>query len=179
MQKHVTLNITYVRLLTMQSSRDQTRFDREMMIDSVLGRLSREWYTSSRSDFLSSIRRQCVGLRYCLVALLSAVDQEYNQYNLNKLFDHVGKGHTALNRFCDVAINLRHKFPETSLHHTQLYQRVNLYAIDLRYLMFQFNQVIHYFLHNRVLLVLYLRIIYKLRTKIESYLVHVDYWNSN
>ena len=86
-------------------------------------------------------------------------------------------GHGALNRFCNVTINLRRQFPHTSLESVLLFQRINLYAIEILDLMEQFLIVSHYFLHKKREIVIFLRILLKIRMKIEKYLVHVDFWN--
>ena len=154
-----------------------SRFDQLLRPSTPIGRLSYEWFTCSDDDLRDSIIRQTKGAQCCLVGLINATNSEYNENNLSKLFLHIGMGHTALNRFCDLAINLRKTFPHTPLTDTLLYQRINLYAIEILELIYKFNQVKEYFTQERKLMVLYLRIIYKLRVKLERYLVHVNYWN--
>ena len=154
-----------------------SRFDRLLRENTTIGLLCYEWFTCTDDDIREHIHRQTRGAQCCLVGLINATNSEYNENNLSKLFLHVGKGHTALNRFCDLAINLRKKFPHTPLTDTFLYQRINLYAIEILELIYRFNQVKEYFTDDRKLIVLYLRIIDKIRVKLESYLVHVNYWN--
>ena len=154
-----------------------SRFDRSLRENTSIGRLSKEWFTCTDDDLRESIIRQTKGAQCCLVGLINATNSEYNEYTLSKIFLYVGGGHTALNRFCDLTINLRKKFPHTPLTDTLLYQRINLYAIEILELIYRFNQVNEYFTHQRKLIVIYLRIIYKLRVKLERYLVNVNFWN--
>ena len=154
-----------------------TGFEKLLRERSPIASLSRQWYTSCEEELLESVNRQCRGLQTCLVALINATNSEYNDNNITKLFLHVGRGHSVLNTFCDRTINLRRIFPHSSLEGTQMYQRVNLYAIEILELVYQFKQVKEYFTHRRKTMVIFLRIVFKIRIKLEKYLVHVNYWN--
>ena len=159
-------------MVTMSNS-----FKRLLSGNSSLSEISRDWYHSSEDDLRQAVERQTSGLRIILQALTYATYSEHNINNLMKIFLHLGMGHGALNRFCNVTINLRRQFPHTSLESVLLFQRINLYAIEILDLMEQFLIVSHYFLHKKREIVIFLRILLKIRMKIEKYLVHVDFWN--
>ena len=154
-----------------------SKFDKLLWENSRIGALTRDWNSCSEEDLIDSVNRQCRGLQTCLLGLISATCSDFNENNISKLFLHIGKGHSVLNAFCNLTINLQRRFPHTSLADTQMYQRVNLYAIELLELVYQFKQVKEYFLHKRKTMVIFLRIVFKIRIKLESYLVHVNYWN--
>lgn len=139
-------------------------------------RMFLEWETESEKYLVESIRRQSTGLTTCLQALLLASHLEQSSRNLRILHNLLRLSHQTLLRFSNVVLNYRRKFSVDGWERTSLYQKINIYAIELWDMTDDFVNLHDYFLHARKILVVFLRIVYKTRVKIESYLVDVDFW---
>ena len=134
------------------------------------------WEQCNLTELMQSVSRQTIGLQVCLDGLKNASYCEDNEGNLGILLRLLQRAHHALNRFCDVFLNLRRKFPLDGLGLCTTLQQLNLYAIEFTYLKEYFLEIVDYFTEQRQVIVLFLRIIFKLRIRLEDYLVQVDYW---
>ena len=134
------------------------------------------WDNCTLTDLMQSVNRQTMGLQVCIDGLKNASYSEVSERNLEILTRLLQRAHHALNRFCDLFLNLRRMFPLPGFGLCSTLQQLNLYAIEVIYLMESFRDVVDYFTEQRHVIVLFLRIIFKLRIRLEDYLVYADYW---
>ena len=97
--------------------------------------------------------------------------------NIQKILTLLRNGHFALNRFCNLFFNLQRNLADGDMETCKPYQKVNLYAMEIVELVDSFLTVIEYFDDSQRVLIVFLRVLFKLRTPVEKYLVAVNYWN--
>lgn len=139
--------------------------------------LFEEWTKYGGHELFDSLHRQTAGLKTCLSALMLATFKETNPRHLSILEDFLKQSHRAMNRFCDVVINCRRTIPVIALTSCHDYQKINLYSVEVVELVESFMSVRDYFSGSSTILIIFLRIVYKIRRKVELYLVAVNYWN--
>lgn len=137
-----------------------------------------EWTRISTRELEDSLQRQYNGALTCLIHFTMATNKEYKQTHIKVLTTLLRKAHTTFDRFCNVCINLRRMNPVPSGGDKYLksYQTLNLLAYEIMHLMHEFYMVKEYFMDDRIIMVIFLRITYILRIKLEKYLVDVRYW---
>ena len=135
------------------------------------------WDNCDKFELLQSVQRQTWGLRTCLHGLTFATYREYDMANIQKILTLLRNGHFALNQFCNLFFNLQRNLADDDMETCKPYQKVNLYAMEIVELVDSFLTVIEYFDDSQRVLIVFLRVLFKLRTPVEKYLVAVNYWN--
>ena len=134
------------------------------------------WRNCKDIDLVEDMQRQTWGCKICLEGLMSAAYFESTRNYLKDIRQFITSGHHALNRLCNVAINLQKNYDCPGQIHLRTEQVICMYITDLIDLMEHFKDYAEYFLNYKKIIVIFLRIVYKLRRIIELFLVHINFW---
>lgn len=138
-----------------------------------------EWLFYSASELMQSAKRQSEGLTTCIYALILHTPFEQSRHNVVRMKSIVTYAHYAFKRFSKVVLKKVPHIDVLNLPHVVDYQRINLMAIDILDVVNDFLSRLHNFLTVRKIIIIFMRIVFKLRIRVERYLVAVDYWSKN
>lgn len=135
-----------------------------------------DWDYLDQQDLTLYTNLHFAGVRTVLGVLHNAVLQEQAPENFVVLRDLMSQAYQALERFSQVIFKQCHTFSRETVNKLGVTLGIKLYAGQILYLIDFFSA--HYAIvqkRRKVQLIL-LRILYKLRTPVEKYLVSIRYW---
>ena len=135
-----------------------------------------EWRNPSIYQLNEYLTLQLKGARTCLQSVLEAVEIEQPLANFDKLNNFLIQSYEVLKRYCRVCLQSEHLFilPMGASGKCIVIEYVQEDLFLLQTICSNFHKLV-----NRRFVYLLLRILCKIRMKLESYLVAVDYWGCN
>lgn len=129
------------------------------------------------TDLLDDLKRQYSGAKYTLETIPLATSYIEDQQSLARLRSFLSQGLHAIQRLSNVCINLRCTYKSWEDYETDLVPTINLLSIDIHDLISNLYHVHEYFADQRKILILLLRIIFKIRTRLETFLCENKCWD--